>query len=66
MLNVTIDVSPAVHHRAGLGRYASELVEALHTITDDEVSLQAFYAEADSADPQGVIANLPRHQSRLG
>lgn len=62
---ITIDVSPAVHQRAGLGRYAAELVTALHEQAEPG-ALQVFYAEAATAQPRGLLATLPAHQSNLG
>jgi glycosyltransferase involved in cell wall biosynthesis len=65
-MNVTVDVSPAVHHRAGLGRYASELVTALNDVAGDGVKLRAFYTEAQTARPEGIIATMPQSKSNLG
>ena len=66
-MKVTIDVSPAVHHRAGMGRHAGELVNALHQLAgeQDELQLEVFYTEAGTADPQGAMASLPQHHTRL-
>jgi len=66
-MKVTIDVSPAVHHRAGMGRHAAELVNALEVLAgeQDALQLQVFYTEAGRADPQAAIATLPQYQSRL-
>ena len=66
-MKITVDVSPAVHHRAGLGRYAGELVKALHKVVDyNHNQLCVFYTEAKNAKPQGVIPDLPRYESKLG
>lgn len=65
-MNVTVDVSPAVHHRAGLGRYASELVTALCAVAGDDICLRAFYTEAATARPEGTIATMPQFRSNLG
>ena len=65
-VNVTLDVSPAVHQRAGLGRYAGELVRALQEAPSRSVNLRVFYTEAGTATPRGTIAALPQFPSRLG
>ena len=62
---ITLDVSPAVHHRAGLGRYAGALAAALIAAAPS-YTLQAFYAEADRAQPAPDIASMPAWTSRLG
>jgi glycosyltransferase involved in cell wall biosynthesis len=65
-MNVTIDVSPAVHQRAGLGRYVGELVKALQAVVGEELHLSTFFAEAQRARPEGTIKALPHYRSRLG
>ncbi len=65
-LRVTVDVSPAVHQRAGLGRYAGELVRALHELGDASLALRLFFAEAHTARPKGLLATLPTSSSTLG
>jgi glycosyltransferase involved in cell wall biosynthesis len=52
---IVIDVSPAVHHKAGLGRYAEELITAL-----DDNNIVAFYHDARNATPSERIQSLPR------
>ncbi len=64
---ITIDVSPAVHKRAGLGRYAAELVHALAPkMKSAGLDLRLFYAEAAAAIPEGILATLPASTSNLG
>lgn len=64
---ITIDVSPAVHKRAGLGRYANELVYALAPkMTNAGVDLRLFYTEAQTAQPEGILAQLPISTTNLG
>jgi glycosyltransferase involved in cell wall biosynthesis len=64
---ITIDVSPAVHKRAGLGRYAGELVHALAPKMDEAgLALRLFYTEAQNAHPTGILAQLPASTTNLG
>jgi glycosyltransferase involved in cell wall biosynthesis len=59
---IVIDASPAVHHKAGLGRYAEELIAALATErqraggTGEEIV--AFYHDAANATPGKLIQSL--------
>lgn len=64
---ITIDVSPAVHKRAGLGRYADELVHALAPqMAQQGLGLRLFYTEAATATPTGLLATLPTSTTNLG
>lgn len=70
-MRICIDASPAVHHRAGLGRYTQELVTALMTI-DTENEYVAFYnrpSEAQVDPPLGCLphlaTNLPNKPWRM-
>jgi glycosyltransferase involved in cell wall biosynthesis len=64
---ITIDVSPAVHKRAGLGRYADELVHALAPkMKNAGLDLRLFYTEATTATPTGLLAQLPTSTTNLG
>jgi glycosyltransferase involved in cell wall biosynthesis len=64
---ITIDVSPAVHKRAGLGRYAEELVHALAPKMESAgFGLRLFYTEAQNAHPTGMLAQLPASTTNLG
>jgi len=58
---IVIDASPAVHHKAGLGRYAEELIAALALppgATKPSDDLIAFYHDARSATPSKLIQSL--------
>ncbi len=75
-LRVCIDVSAAVHQRAGLGRYAHELVKGLVDLRRGEVSsskgaataplqLTAFYHQRGEAVLLPPIDQLPTLTTRL-
>lgn len=65
-MNVTIDASPAVHHRAGLGRYAGELIRALVASSPPDERLSILYSEPATARPDTVLAALPARPIPLG
>ncbi len=54
---IVVDVSPAVHHRAGLGRYAAELVKALIPLLPGRLAI--FYHDARRADLFPPLDALP-------
>ena len=54
---IVIDASPAVHHKAGLGRYAEDLIGELKA---ERVPLTAFYHDAANAKPSALIKSLPQ------
>ncbi len=61
---ITLDLSAAVHRRAGLGRYAESLARALYALVPEE--LACFYnAERDIA-PLAGLEHLPTHTVALG
>ena len=62
---IVIDASPAVHHKAGLGRYAEDLIGALVQRSDPK-RLGVFYHNAPRARPSPAIASLPAITSPLG
>ncbi|HRA54545.1 MAG TPA: glycosyltransferase family 1 protein [Thermoflexales bacterium] len=62
---IVIDASPAVHHKAGLGRYAEDLIGALVQRSDPK-RLGVFYHNAPRARPSPTIASLPAITSPLG
>lgn len=65
-MNITIDASPAVHHRAGLGRYAGELIRALVASSPADERLTILYTEPAAARPDPVLAALPGRPIPLG
>jgi len=67
-LKVCIDVSAAVHHRAGLGRYAQELVKGLAEPCEGCESLarlSVFYHQRGEAHLDPPLDQLPRTTTRL-
>lgn len=65
-MRITVDLSPAVHHHAGLGRYAQELTTAL-TALDDGDQYTAFYYSPDGAEkPDAPLDRLPARTLHLG
>ncbi|GBD08639.1 D-inositol 3-phosphate glycosyltransferase [Candidatus Thermoflexus japonica] len=63
MTPVVVDVSPAVHHRAGLGRYAAELVKALVPLLPGGLAI--FYHDAGRADLFPPLDALPARPCSL-
>lgn len=70
-MRICLDISPAVHHRAGLGRYAQELLVALLAV-DPENEYLAFYnrpCEAQVDPPLDrllhLTTNLPNKPWRM-
>ena len=64
-MRICIDLSPAVHHRAGLGRYAQELTLALLAL-DAENEYLAFYNRAAEARVAPPLDCLPHLTTKLG
>jgi glycosyltransferase involved in cell wall biosynthesis len=69
---ITLDVSAAVHHRAGLGRYAESLTRAL-VAADRSTALTAspdryalFYNAERGVEPLAGLEHLPTHTVALG
>lgn len=60
-MRITVDISPAVHHRAGIGRYAQELLTAL-VLLDHENEYRTFYNAQRTERPDPPLDCL---QSRL-
>jgi len=61
---VYLDVSAAVHRRAGLGRYAASLTAALRPLMPDELAL--FYNAEAGIEPVPELAGLPARTVALG
>ncbi len=61
---IYVDVSAAVHHRAGLGRYAASLSRALEPLLGDRLAL--FYNREGGAQPPPGMENLPARTVSLG
>jgi glycosyltransferase involved in cell wall biosynthesis len=62
---IVIDASPAVHHKAGLGRYAEDLIGALVQRSSPK-HCGIFYHDAARAKPSPIIGALPAITSQLG
>jgi glycosyltransferase involved in cell wall biosynthesis len=64
-MRITVDVSPAVHHHAGLGRYAHELLAAL-TALDLSDEFTAFYYSSHEEDrPEPPLDHMAANVVRL-
>jgi len=63
-MRICIDVSAAVHERAGLGRYTSELVAALLAL-DHNADYVMFYNNPASATIPPPLTSLPRLTTSL-
>jgi glycosyltransferase involved in cell wall biosynthesis len=59
-----LDVSAAVHHRAGLGRYAESLARALAPLLPERLAL--FYNRERGVEPLPGLEGLPRSTVALG
>ncbi len=62
-MKICIDVSAAVHRRAGLGRYAQELIRAL--VAQGEHDYVAFYHQRGQAHLDPPLDSLPQLTTRL-
>lgn len=63
-MRICIDTSPAVHHRAGLGRYAQELTAAL-LAADTENQYVAFYHRPKDAVIDPPLDQVPHLTANL-
>jgi glycosyltransferase involved in cell wall biosynthesis len=61
---IYVDVSAAVHRRAGLGRYAASLVAALAPRMGADLAL--FYNAEEGIEPLAGLAGLPARTVALG
>ncbi len=63
-MSIYLDVSAAVHRRAGLGRYAESLVRALVPELGDRLAL--FYNQEHGVDPLAGLEAVPARTVALG
>ena len=61
---VYVDISAAVHHRAGLGRYAESLVNALAPLLPDDLTF--FYNKEHGIELLDNLAYLPSRTVNMG
>lgn len=61
---IYVDVSAAVHSRAGLGRYSERLAGALHEEHPDQIAL--FHNHGPQGKLPDSLTNIPRRSVRLG
>ena len=61
---ITLDISAAVHHRAGLGRYAESLARAL--VATDPERYALFYNRERGIEPLPGLDHLPTRTVALG
>jgi glycosyltransferase involved in cell wall biosynthesis len=64
-MRITFDLSPAVHHHAGMGRYARELLTALLEVDTTNSYDVVYYAPAGSEQPDPPLDRLPARRLRL-
>jgi len=62
-MNITIDISPAVNGAAGLGRYASALVEAMLPYEQPKVFYNRIQGRSQTPP---ALAHLPAHTVKRG
>ncbi len=63
-MTLTLDVSAAVHRRAGLGRYAASLAHTLAELLPDQLAL--FYNAEEGIEPLEGLEHLPTDTVALG
>jgi glycosyltransferase involved in cell wall biosynthesis len=63
-MSIYVDVSAAVHQRAGLGRYAESLVRALVPLIGEHLAL--FYNRENGVEPLVGLASMPAATVSLG
>lgn len=56
-MKITLDISPYVHHHAGLGRYSGELLAALHRAAPQHEYVGLYHAAQEMA-VDGELADL--------
>ncbi|MDY7079298.1 MAG: glycosyltransferase, partial [Chloroflexota bacterium] len=65
-MTIYLDVSAAVHHRAGLGRYAESLAHALVAQPTNQLPLSLFYNRERGIEPLVGLEHLPARTVALG
>ncbi len=63
-MTIYVDISAAVHHRAGLGRYAESLIRAL--VAADPGRYALFYNRERGVEPLAGLEHLPARTVSLG
>jgi glycosyltransferase involved in cell wall biosynthesis len=63
-MSIYVDISAAVHRRAGIGRYAESLVRALAPQLDEQLAL--FYNRENGIEPLAGLESLPAATVSLG
>jgi glycosyltransferase involved in cell wall biosynthesis len=63
-VTIYLDVSAAVHHRAGLGRYAESLARALIAAAPDRYAL--FFNQEHGVEPLAGLNSIPARTVALG
>lgn len=63
-MTIYLDVSAAVHARAGLGRYSERLAEAVHQARPEQVAL--FYNQGRQGQLPAALAGIPSQRVKLG
>lgn len=61
---ITVDVSAAVHSRAGLGRYSERLAGALHDAYPGKIAL--FYNQGSKGELPASLSDIPQRSVRMG
>ena len=63
-MSIYLDISAAVHHRAGLGRYAQNLAQAMQARIPDQLAM--FYNREQGIAPLPELKSLPTRTVALG
>jgi glycosyltransferase involved in cell wall biosynthesis len=64
-MKITVDISPAVHHHAGLGRYAHELLAALTALDLVDEYSAFYYVTHENERPDPPLDRVPAKIARL-
>ena len=59
-MRITIDLSPAVHHHAGLGRYSQELLAAMLQVAPANEYTVFYNSPRRDLSPEAPLDQLPR------